>query len=256
MRKVLPLSVAACLVLSLAGRVVAQDEARGVIERAIQATGGAEKLARLKSSRTKFKGKGEFEGVTASLTGEVVVQLPRQMKVEIQLEVQGQNVPVVVVVNGDKSWVQVLGQTMELKGEELADEKESLHAEQVQTLLPLLRDKAYSLAPLGEVKVTGRDTVGIKVSCRGHKDINLYFDKATGLLAKAERRALDADSKQGVTEETFYSDYREVDGVQVPSKFLVHHDGKRILEAEVTEHRFVDRIDDAEFARPGGGGQD
>jgi hypothetical protein len=250
-RTVLSLSVATCLVLSLTGRAAAQEATRGVIEKAVQAAGGADKLARLKTSRSKFRGKGTLEGVPASLTGEVLLQLPRQMKVEIQVEAQGQNVPVVIVVNGDKCWVQVLGQTLELKGEELADEKEALHAEEVQTLLPLLRDKAYRLGPLGEVRVSGRDAVGVKVSHPKHKDVNLYFDKATGLLAKTERRTLDEDSKQEVTEESFFSDYRPVDGVQVPMRLAVYHDGKQILEAEVTEHRFLDRIDEAEFARPG-----
>ena len=43
-----------------------------------------------------------------------------------------------------------------------------------------------------------------------------------------------------------------IDGVKVPMKLLVQHDGKKYIELEVTEYRFVDRIDDAEFARPGG----
>jgi hypothetical protein len=252
MRKVLCVSAAACLVLALAGRASAQSEARGVIEKAIKATGGADKLAKLKVSKAKFKGKGTFEGVTVALTGEIAHQLPRQMKVEVQVEVQGQNVDLVYVVNGDKAWLRVLGETMELKGEELADEKEALYAEHVETLVPLLKDKGFTLDPLGEIKVNGRQAVGVKVASRGHKDVNLYFDKATGRLAKAERRALNED-KQEVTEEKFYSDYKDVDGVRVPMKVAVHHDGKAFLEMEMTEYSFLDRIDDSEFARPGAG---
>src|SRR5438270_3085914 len=116
MRNVLSLSVATCLALGLAGRAAAQETARAVLEKAIQASGGVEKLGRATISRSKFKGTGEFEGVRANLTGDVLVQLPRQMKLELQAEVQGQNVSFLYVVNGDKGWIQMLGQTMELKG--------------------------------------------------------------------------------------------------------------------------------------------
>jgi outer membrane lipoprotein-sorting protein len=252
MRKVLSLSAAACLVLVLAGRAAAQTEARGVIEKAVKAAGGADKLAKLKASKAKFKGTGKFEGVTVALTGEVTLQLPGQMRLEVQAEAQGQNVTLLYVLNGGKGWLSVLGETMELKGEELEDQKEGLYAEHVQTLVPLLKDKAFTLDPLGEVKVNGRDAVGVKVVSKGHKDVNLYFDKATGLLTKMERRALD-DAQQEFTEETFYSDHKDVEGVQVPRKVVVRHDGQEFMEMEVTEYSFLDRIDDSEFARPGGG---
>ena len=255
MRSLVTLAVAAGLVLFLGGSARAQNEARSVIDKAIKASGGAERLAKIKATRSKFKGSGEFQGVTATVTGESLVQFPGQMKFDVTAEVQGQTVPVIFVLNGGKAWLHVLGQTMELKDEELEDAKEGLHAEQVQALLPLLEDKAFTLTPLGEIKIDGRDAVGVTVACKGHKDVNLYFDKATGLLAKSERRTLN-DEQQEVTEATFFSDYKEIDGVKVPMKLLVQHDGKKYIELEVTEYRFVDRIDDAEFARPDGAGDD
>ena len=126
-----------------------------------------------------------------------------------------------------------------------------LHAENVQTLVPLLRDKAYRLHALGEMKVGGRPAVGVRVESRGHKDVNLYFDKKTGLLAKVERRALD-DAGKEVTEESFCSGYKDVGGVKLPMKVVVQHDGKKFLEMEFSEYRFLDKLDDSEFARPGG----
>jgi hypothetical protein len=252
MCKILSLSAAACLVLTLAGRAAAQTDTRGVIEKAVKAAGGADKLARLKASRAKFKGSLKVEGLDVAMTGEIALQLPGQMRVEIQVEAQGQNVTLLHVINGSKAWFHVSGETLELKGDELADLKEGLYAEHVQTLVPLLKDKGFTLDPLGEVKVNGRDTVGVKVASRGHKDVNLYFDKTTGLLTKMERRALD-DAQKEVTEESSYGDYKDVDGVKVPMKVAVRYDGVLFLAMEVTEYGFLDRIDDSEFTRPGGG---
>src|SRR5262249_12266082 len=159
------------------------------------------------------------------------------MRLEAQVEVQGQNVNLVYVVNGGKAWLRALGETVELKGEELEDQKESLYAEHVQRLVPLLKDKAFTLDPFAALKVKGRDAGGVKVASKGHKDGNLYFDKETGLLAKQERRALD-EAKQEVTEETYYSDYKDVSGVKVPMKVAIHHDGKEFVEMEMTEYSF------------------
>jgi hypothetical protein len=251
MRKVLSLSAAACVVVALAGRAAAQDENRAVIARAIKATGGEKKIAKLKVARAKFKGTGEFGGATVALTGTTANQGTRQLRVEVQAEVQGQSVTLLYVLNGNKGWLQAAGDTVELKGKKLDDFKEEAYAMYVETLVPLLKDKAYKLHALGEAKVSGRPAVGVRVECKGHKDVNLYFDKATGLLTKAERRALD-DADNEVTEETFYSDYKEVDGVKVPLKFVVHHDGKKLMEIKQIEYSFPERIDDSEFARPGG----
>src|SRR5947209_8768143 len=224
MRKFLVPSVVVCLCLCPAAYAAADDAPRQIIEKAVKA-GGAGNLAKLKVTRSKFRGTLETQGVTANITGEMLVQLPGQMKLVMNAEIQDQNVTISYVLNGAKGWLQVAGNTMAIEGADLEDEKEGLHAEQARMLVPLLRDKAFRLAPLGEIKVKGKDTVGVKVSSPGHKDINLYFDKKSGLLAKDERRGLD-DNKQEVTEEVFYSEYRTIEGVKVPGKLLDHCDGQ------------------------------
>jgi hypothetical protein len=228
----------------------ADDAPRQIIEKAIKATGGAKNLAKLKVARSKFKGTLETQGITANITGETLVQLPGQMKLVINAEVQGQNFTLNYVSNSGKAWLDVGGNTVDLKDADLEDAKEGLYAEQARMLVPLLREKTFRLTPLGDLKVEGHDAVGVKVTSAGHKDINLYFDKKTGLLAKDERRTLD-ENKQEVTEEVFYSNYREVEGLQVPGKMVVHHDGKKLFEVEVTDYSFPGHIEETEFANPG-----
>ena len=87
--------------------------------------------------------------------------------------------------------------------------------------LAVLKDKKYKLSPLGEVKVEGRDAVGVQVSCKGHKDVNLYFDKETNLLAKGEWnvKAQEQGGKE-VMQETLYGDYKDVEGAKIPMKIM------------------------------------
>jgi hypothetical protein len=69
------------------------------------------------------------------------------------------------------------------------------------------------------------------------------------LVVKTERRALDPGMK-GVNTETFYGDYKEIDGVKQPTKVVVHQDGKKFLDTEVTEVKFFDKLEESLFMKP------
>jgi hypothetical protein len=103
---------------------------------------------------------------------------------------------------------------------------------------------------LGEVQVKGKPAVGLTVSKEGRKDINVFFDKGTGLMTKVETRTRDLMSGQEVTEERFITEYQEVGGRKAGKKVEVQRDGKQFLEAEVVEIQFLEKLDDSEFAQP------
>src|SRR5262249_34125862 len=145
---------------------------------------------------------------------------------------------------------QTAGQTMEMDEKMVEAMKEAAYHLSLNRLVDL-KDKPYELAPLGETKVNSRPAVGVKVSSKGHKDVNLYFDRATGLLAKTETRALDFQTSTEVAEETIVLDYQERDGYKAPKRILTNHDGKKYLEAELLDYKFLDKkFDDSEFVKP------
>src|SRR5262249_39474359 len=144
-----------------------------------------------------FHGLGE----AVAFSGEFATHGPNRQKIVIEADAGGQKVRFVPVLNGDKGWIKINDDTMDLEKEDLAEVKEEAYAGWVTTLLPL-RDRAFTLAPVGEVNIDKRPAQGVKVSSKGHRDVNLYFDKETGLLVKTETRVKD-DDDQEVTEETF-----------------------------------------------------
>ena len=95
-----------------------------------------------------------------------------------------------------------------------------------------------------------RPAVGIRVAAPGHKDVSLYFDKQTGLLVKITRQALDAQTGQEVSEERIIQEYQDVNGLKTAKKVLINRDGKKFLEAEVTDVQFLEKVDDSTFAKP------
>src|SRR6202011_4090099 len=79
------------------------------------------------------------------------------------------------------------------------------------TQLTVLKNKDYQLAGMGESKVEGRAALGIKVTAAERPEVQLFFDKESGLLLKTEHRQLDPRSRDEVIQEVFYKDYKVID---------------------------------------------
>ena len=250
MRKLGLLACGVCLCLSWGLYAQAQqDEPRAIIDKAIKAHGGAKKLAAIKAIQIKAKGK-VVAPMEIAFTIDISSQPPDKMKAVIDLEVGGMNLSVTQVVNGKKGWNSVAGTTKELDDKELAEAREQFHVEKVASLIAL-KDKSYKLSLLGEAKVGGKDTVGVQVTKKDRRDVNLYFDKTSHLLLKAEYRTFDQFSKQEVTQEKLYQKYKNVNGLQTPTRLLLNNDGKRFMEMEITETTPMEEPFDASiFAKP------
>jgi hypothetical protein len=236
------------LVLLLAPRSPAQEGPQAILDKAIKAQGGAEKLAKIKAVRTKSKGSVDVMG-GVDYTDETTMLLAGKIKIAMDLDIMGQKVNQTLVFDGTKGWIKVAGMVIDMDDKLLGIMKDAVYMAKVGQLM-LHKDKGLKLSALGEVKVNGRPAVGVTLSTAGQKDVNMYFDKETGLVAKMEHRTLDYQSGQEVAEERIILEYQDVDGMKVAKKVLVNRDGKKFVEAEVLEVKFPDQLDDSEFAKP------
>jgi len=218
-------------------------DAQAVIDKAIKATGGEANLGKFRGHTWNEKGTWYGMGEGLPYTGKYAVQFPDQFRMEIE------NV-FTIVISKDKGWVVAGGETKELSKDQLAVQKEGLYFGHVTTLLPL-KDKAFTLASLPEIKVDGKVAVGVKVSHKEHKDVSLYFDKASGLLVKSDQR-VKAEEQGGkeVMQEAWYTDHKAISGIQVPMKLVIKRDGKQYLEAEHSDLKFAEKLEDKVFAKP------
>jgi hypothetical protein len=250
-RNVLPGMVLA-LVVGFAARsgVAGADDARAVIKKAIKAQGGEEKLAQVKAGRWKGQGTLTLKGQEFPLTLETVYQLPDKYKTAMHFAVQGKKIRVIQVLVGDKAWMSGEGKTLNLKGDLLKVFKEEFYSANVELLVPLLKEKGYTLSRLKDTKVNGKPAVGVKVAAKDHKDIELYFDRDSFLPVKTVRPTIDAETMKEATVEVIYSDIKEVDGIKYPTKIVANQNGKKLMELEVTEFKKLDKLDPNEFAKP------
>jgi hypothetical protein len=252
MRNRIGMSLAVCLALAAGSSAWADDkeDLKALLAKAIKAVGGEKKLAKEKAMTYKFKGKFYGMGLDADYTGESALQLPNQSKTTITTEVNNMTFTFVSVFNKDKGWRKANDKTEAMTKEQVAEQKETLYSHSV-TALVALKDKKFKLSPLGESKVGKKDAVGMKVSSKGHLDINLYFDKKTGLLLKSVSNIKDMESGKEVEQEVYYEKYEEVEGVKRATKIRIKRDGKKYVDVnEVTDFKVEEKLDDSEFAKP------
>lgn len=251
MRRVMLSVLSAAVLLGVLSAARAADaDVKAVLDKAIKAHGGEEALTKYKASQAKNKGKLNIPGLgETEFTQEVSSMLPDKLKEAMELDINGNKVSVVTVINGDKVSITANGKEIEINDnikKALADARYSLR---VSRLVLLPKDKDVELSLSGEVKVEGKPTMQVLVKSKGQKDISLFFDKETGLLSKVERRTTDANTGNEITEERFVLEYAKPgkEGIPLPKKVLVKRDGDKFMEVEVTEATPLEKLDDSVF---------
>ncbi|HEY7424740.1 MAG TPA: alpha/beta hydrolase [Gemmataceae bacterium] len=246
MRKLLlPLLVG----LSIPVGLTRAEDARTIVEKAIKAHGGEEKLARLKAIRAKARGTVNLGG-DVPFTLEMVWQWPDRLKNRVKLESSKRTTTLIETTAGSDSWSSRDGKPAPLVGVKRDELRAQAHVRRLLLLTSLLHDSVYKLSVLDEIQIDDHPAVGVRVACPGERDVKLYFDKETGKLAKLERRLYDDAAKKESLQEEFFRDYKAIDGVPTARKQVWRRDGKKALEMTFSDVQYPDHIDPAEFADP------
>lgn len=230
----------------------ADDKAAGdLLEKAIQAYGGAEKAAKLTAIAAKGKTTISEGGMEVTFTFDVSLQGFDLMKMEAEVSIAGQTMKTTMVLNGDKAWAVNPGTG---KTEEAPKEVAPL-MRQVMTALRSagnpagLKDKDIQLAHGGVGKIDVVDTEILRINRKDLTEITLVFDKKTGMPLKAETKIKEPNANEASIEFA-YSDFKEVNGVKHPHRVKILRDGKDIAELELTEIKLDQKFDASTFEKP------
>ena len=133
--------------------------------------------------------------------------------------------------------------------EQLTEQKHQMHAGKIVNLVGIGKD--YQLTTVDSRKVDDSETVGVKVSKQGERDVTLYFDKKSKLLRLAvyNVKAAELDFKE-VPLEVYHDDYKEIEGGQVATKMKIRQDGKLFIEAKLSDVKPVKKFAEDTFAKP------
>jgi hypothetical protein len=234
------------MLLAAAGAARADDEATAAVDRAIQAVGGAKKLAALKGGTWKTSGTARGKPSRAEFHGE----LPGKFRIDSTRQVDGKPVRFSRIINGDKGWVVEGDTTRPMTAAEMAGVRSSFYHKQLATTLLPLKDKACKLATVGPAEVNGKPALAVKASRPGFPDVTIYFDQESGLPAKTEMSDTNRAAGQGRKVELVFSDYKEFDGLKMAGRTKTYHDGKLFLDTELTEFHRAESLPTGLFTAP------
>lgn len=233
----------------LAGSARAADDARAVIDKAIQAVGGAEALGEFAATRWKSKGTLILGGNESPFTVDGLSQGVDKLHVAFEGDFGGNKVRGLTVVNGDRGWRKFGDMLQPLDKEGLASEKRNTYLQVVPRILLPLRGEGFTLKPASDQTIGGKPVAVVVVTGPDAKEFTLSFDKETGLLLKLEAEVVGFGGEE-YTQETSFADYKEFDGVKLATKVSSLNDGQRFVEQEYLEYKPAGEIDANAFAEP------
>jgi hypothetical protein len=222
-------------------------KAREVIEAAIAAKGGAERLRRFPAWHIEYRETFLRDGRESVETGDAYEHLARD---QARYETAPDDF---IVVNGTQGWVKRGKQVTVLTAGQLADFREYFRGKEAMlTLLPLQTEEWQS-AVIGDKEVDGRMSVMLRIT-RKRWIATLYLDKQTHLLAAAEyphKRLIEVDdSKRASIREARFRDYQAFDGIQFHTKLLSFSKGKPLGQVKLTGIKLMKQLPDSVLIAP------
>ena len=215
--------------------------AESVLDKYVEVTGG--KAAYEKINSTSIKATMTIAAQGISGTVESLAKAPNKIYVAQNFAAIGKAEQ---AYDGQTAWSKdPLSGSRTLSGPELAQfQTEAIFNS------PLKWRELYSKTEmLGVKSVDKKPAYAIQLTNKATKKTRTeYYDTKTGLQVKSESVQ---ESPQGVFPvETYYMDYRAVDGVKVPFKVRAVIAGQTELLSTTTEYKNNVPIDDARFTKP------
>lgn len=237
--------VTASLLFVSPGRVRA-DDSSAVVDKAITALGGEANLSKVKAASWKSKNKITFNGNDAEGSGQVVVQGLDHYRQEFEGDFGGNHFKAVTVLNGDKGSRHFGDNNQDLDKDGIANLKRTAYLALIPVTILPLKDKQFKVESVADETVDGKAQAGVKVTAPDGKDFKLYFDKATSLPARLVAKVAGFMGGE-FTQETTFSDYKEVEGIKKAMKSVSKRDGERFTEQQITEFKVLDKPDPKTF---------
>lgn len=225
----------------LLGSPAKADDPTALVEKAVKAMGGQEKLAGHHAAHVKAKGTFHMDGEAHPITTEVTAQGLDHHRVEWEGEFDGKMVKGFTLVSGIKGWRKIDDETMELDDDALKGEKQDIYLQLVAANPTLLHHKGFKITKSEKDAVTAMGPDG--------KEFTLHFDKATGLPSKVVA-TVRGFTGEAAKQETTYSDYKDFGGIKKATKIVTKRDGEPYLAQELTEYKALDKVDPKTFEEP------
>jgi outer membrane lipoprotein-sorting protein len=228
--------------VEISRRAPATPTGDDILERYIQALGGAQRLASL----TSFVGKGNYDGFD-SYHGKVAVDVYVKNTGQRTVIVHTQNGESITAYDGRNAWIMGPDKPVSVLQLVPGGDLDGVKLD-ADLAFPGRLKQALTGLRVGFPTTTIDDReVEVVQATAGGSRVKLFFDKQTGLLTRVVRYSKTMVGP--VPTQIDYSDYREVAGVKMPFQWrLTWTDGQSMYSLNEVQPNVA--IDPAKFAKP------
>jgi hypothetical protein len=231
--------------LALPRSLVAQEAPATLLERALTAAGGAERLARYRAFTWRAEATVHVPGRDISLLGHWQIAPPDSAIVATYETSTGPSSMRRLILAGDRGWSERGGQTDPLPMAAVTEERGQFYLYSLIRLLPL-RDPAV------ELSTAPPDTVGhwaLRVARPDRQEATLYFDARDRLVRIRTTVAAVADSP-AMPQEVTLTGTIETNGVRWFRRMTITRDGQPFFEMRLTSFEPLRKLVDPLLAGP------
>lgn len=240
------LSLAALAAVGLPAFAEDKTTAKEVLTKGIEALGGEKTITKFSAAIEKSKGTLQVMGMEIAFTSYRQSLFPDKMKQTVNVEVNGQQLAIQQVVNGEQVRMSIGGNDMSPDDDTKTQLVEAVLLTHAGRLVPLLEGKEFEVKLLDEkAKVGDKEAYVLTVKHKNLRESKLFLDAKSFLVIKLEKEG--KNGQENGKQETFLSDFKKTDGLMLPTKIKTLHEGKDFLDAEVVEVKLLETIDKAEF---------
>lgn len=217
------------------------DSVKDLIDRAVRAKGGLERLRSIRTVR--------ITATTALASTAGMVDVPTTIYIKypggFRMDAHFPKGKVVQAFNAGQYWVQDQRGARQAPVEVAGEILSNVQRDTVALLLALAdgRLPARAMQPIADGE---RQLPVLAVEGPKFRRLTLVFDPDTALLLRQQY----AHATAGSTMEELYSDYRDVDGIQVAFKAEVRLEGKPIAERIVRTFEYNVPLEPSLFTKP------
>lgn len=241
MRKIALLAVMGALISGLLTSPEMGEDAKSIIEKMIDASGGRQALEGIKDTTIS----GEMEILQMGMNGSMTMHHKEPNKFRQDMEIMG-----MVITNafdGEVAWMinPQTGSVEEMSGEMLEESRKgALEFGNSAVLYPEKYGITNTLQ--GKETIDGNEYFIVAQKFANDDTNTLYIDAETYLLHAIKQRSYDMAGST-VDQELIFSDYKKVEGIMFAHTMTVFQNGEEFGILTVSEIKFNSGLEDSLF---------
>lgn len=222
-----------------------EQDVKAVLDKAIKALGGEEKLKQAETCSEKVKASFTFNGNS----NEFMLERTFQGLDHYRAEIDGAQFKVTVVLDGDKGWRKFGDNKAPLEGNDIANEKRRVYLSLIPATIVPLKGKAFKIEAVADEKIGDKPVAVLKITPPDNKEFTIAFDQESGLPVRLIAKVAGFQGDE-FTQETTLSDYKDYKGIKRAAKVEQKRDGQPFFLSELIDFKVLDKVAPDTFAEP------